>query len=257
MARLRIYLTGHVLIEHGALRVDEPQLPGRQGRLAFVFLATTRMRRVTRGELAAAVWGELPPPELESALNAILSKLRTVLRQVGLTPSEACIETRSGSVGLRLPADAWTDLEDAVNAVDEAEGAMRRGDVGGAWGSANVAVAVGRRPFLSDFEAPWIEARRAALRALLVRALACLAAVSRINGEPSLAIQYTSEILDLEPFRETAYQELMRLHAASGNRAEALRVFARCRELLRDELGTSPSPLTEAVFLEILRDGSA
>jgi DNA-binding SARP family transcriptional activator len=48
----------------------------------------------------------------------------------------------------------------------------------------------------------------------------------------------------------------MRLHAASGNRAEALRVFARCRELLRDELGASPSPRTEAVFLEILRDGA-
>jgi DNA-binding SARP family transcriptional activator len=127
---------------------------------------------------------------------------------------------------------------------------------GRAWGLANIAVTVGRRPFLADFEAPWIESRRAALRALLVRALACLAQVSRVNREPSLAIQYTSEILDLEPFRETAYQELMRLHAASGNRAEALRVFARCRELLRDELGASPSPRTEAVFLEILREGS-
>jgi DNA-binding SARP family transcriptional activator len=32
-----------------------------------------------------------------------------------------------------------------------------------------------------------------------------------------------------------------------------LRVFGRCRELLREELGTSPSPQTEAVYLEILR----
>jgi DNA-binding SARP family transcriptional activator len=40
-----------------------------------------------------------------------------------------------------------------------------------------------------------------------------------------------------------------------GNRAEALRVFDQCRHLLREELGTSPSPQTEAVFLEILRAG--
>ena len=45
----------------------------------------------------------------------------------------------------------------------------------------------------------------------------------------------------------------MRLHFVIGDRAEALRVFGRCRDLLRDELGTSPSPQTEALFLEILR----
>ena len=122
---------------------------------------------------------------------------------------------------------------------------------------ANIVVTVGRRPFLTDLEAPWIETRRAAQRSLLVRALTCLAEISRVNGENSLALQYMSEVLELEPFRETAYQELMRLHAGSGNRAEALRVFGRCRELLRDELGASPSPQTEAVFLEILRAGAS
>ena len=45
----------------------------------------------------------------------------------------------------------------------------------------------------------------------------------------------------------------MRLHADMGNRAEALRVFGRCRELLRDELGADPSKETEEAFLAILR----
>ena len=69
-----------------------------------------------------------------------------------------------------------------------------------------------------------------------------------------MAVQYATEVIELEPFRETAYQRLMRLHAQMGNRAEALRVFGRCRELLREELGASPSPETEALFLQILRD---
>ena len=237
--------------------MDEHQLPGRQGRLAFVYLASNRNRPLSRGELACAIWGDHPPPEVEGALNALLSKLRNTLKQVELEPPDTSIETRSGSISLRLPADAWIDLEAAANAIDETEGALRRGDTAAAWGLANIVVAVGRRPFLTDVEAPWIETRRAAQRALLVRALACLAEVSRVNREPTLAIQYTAEILELEPFRETAYQELMRLHAASGNRAEALRVYGRCRELLRDELGTSPSPQTERVFLEILRAGGA
>jgi SARP family transcriptional regulator, regulator of embCAB operon len=45
----------------------------------------------------------------------------------------------------------------------------------------------------------------------------------------------------------------MKMHAAAGDRAEALRVFAKCRALLRDELGISSSPQTEAVYLKILR----
>jgi DNA-binding SARP family transcriptional activator len=112
------------------------------------------------------------------------------------------------------------------------------------------------RPLLPDLEMPWIEACRTTQRAQLVRALECLAAISGANREPALAIQYTSEVLALEPFRESAYRRLMRLHAESGNRAEALRVFARGRDLLRAELGTNPSPATETVFLEILRNGA-
>ena len=86
-----------------------------------------------------------------------------------------------------------------------------------------------------------------------MRALHCLVTVSAGNAEPLLAIQHAIEMVELDPFRETAYQLLMKMHAAAGDRAEALRVFAKCREVLRDELGVSPSPQTEAVYLEILR----
>ena len=111
---------------------------------------------------------------------------------------------------------------------------------------------ISRRPFLPDAEAPWIESQRTGL--------ACDPRCARSNAWPRsarttpsrlLAIQHAAEMVELEPFRETAYQLLMKMHAAAGDGAEALRVFAKCRELLRDELGVSPSPQTEAVYLEI------
>jgi DNA-binding SARP family transcriptional activator len=248
----RIYLTGHVSLEHGDRLVTEASLPGRQGRLAFVFLAANRRRPISRGDLVDVIWPDKPPLENESALSAILSKLRSVLKKTGWPPSEATIDVCSSSIGIRFPPQTWVDIEDAANAIDEAEGALRAGDPAKAWGFANVVVSIARRPFLADHEAPWIEARRAMQRTLLTRGLQCLAAATQAS-DPSLAIQYTAEVLNLEPFRETTYQQLMRLHAAMGNRAEALRVFGQCRELLRDELGASPSPQTEAVFLKILR----
>lgn len=246
----RIYISGPLLIEHDGAIAGERQLAGRQGRLAFAYLVVRRATTITRDQLTEVIWPSEPPPEIDVALSAILSKLRAALRTVGL--AKATIVVGGGTIALRLPAEMHVDVEDAANAVDEAEGAWRQRDRRAAWGHANVAVTVARRPFLALEEAPWIEAERRRLRALLVRGLSVLSDVSFANDEPDLALQCAHEVVELEPFRETGYQHLMRLHAGLGNRGEALRVFTQLRELLRDELGTSPSPQTEAIFREIL-----
>jgi DNA-binding SARP family transcriptional activator len=246
----RIYLSGPLGIEHDGAIVGERQLAGRQGRLAFAYLVARRATTITRDQLTEVIWPDEPPPEIDVALSAILSKLRAALRTVGLT--RAAIVVGGGTIALRLPAATHVDIEDAANAVDEAEGAWRQRNPRAAWGHANVAVIVARRPFLALEEAPWIESERRRLRTLLVRGLSVLSDVSFANDEPELALQCAHEVVELEPFRETGYQHLMRLHADLGNRGEALRVFTRLRELLRDELGTSPSPQTEAIFRDIL-----
>jgi DNA-binding SARP family transcriptional activator len=252
LATPRLYLTGSVTIEHGEQLVRERQFPGRQGRIAFVFLALNRHRPIHRDELLGAIWPGDAPQQTDSGLDAILSKLRGVMKSAGFG-SGAGISVSSGTISLQLPADSWIDLEEAGNALDEAEGALRRHDLQAAWSLANVVVAISRRPFLPDVEAPWIESQRNALRAMQMRGLQCLVTVSAHHGEALLAIQHAGEMVAIDPFRETAYQLLMKMHAAAGDRAEALRVFARCRELLRDELGVNPSPQTEAVYLKILR----
>lgn len=254
MARLRIYLTGRISIEQGEELVEERGLAGRQGRLAFAFLVSERHRPVTKEELISVVWPDSAPREVETALSAILSKLRASLKKTGVTRAEV-VEVRSGTIQMRLPADAWIDLEHAANSIDEAEGALRSGDARRAWSHAVALVVIARRPFLPGEEASWIEARRARLRFLLVRGLHILSQITAANGEGALAVQYASEIIELEPFQETGYRHLMQVHAHMGNRGEALRVFGRCRELFREELGADPSQETERVFLEILRAG--
>ena len=246
----RIYLTGRIAAENdGCVRLDERDLPGRQGRLAFVYLVAHRHRPTDRDDLIDVLWGQSPPQEYEVTCSAVLSRLRALLRKAALP--HAAIDVEHGSVSLRLPPDTWVDIEAASNAIDVCEGKLRRGDRANAWAHANVAIAIARRPFLSGEEAPWIEGWRAKLTATLIRGLHGLITISAANGEPTVAIQHAEQILEIEPYRETAYQELMRLHAAMGNRAEALRVFARCQNLLQSELGTTPSPETEGVWRAI------
>lgn len=251
MAIPRIYLAGQIIIEDGDRVIRESELPGRQGRIAFGFVAANRHRAITRDELIDAIWPDASPAELETSFSAILSKLRAAMRKLGWARSDAGIDVLASSVVIRFPPHTWIDVEAATHAIDEAEGALRAGEASKAWGFSNVAIAIARRPFLMNYDAPWIDAKRARMNALLVRGLECMALVSESSGDLALAIQYVTETIEREPFRESAYQHLMRLHAAKGNRAEALRVFYRCRELLREELATEPSAETQRVLLEL------
>src|SRR5262249_41301804 len=57
--------------------------------------------------------------------------------------------------------------------------------------------------------------------------------------------------LALEPWRESAYAQLMRGLWASGQRGAALEQYEACRRILADELGLSPSPELTALYQQI------
>jgi YVTN family beta-propeller protein len=90
-----------------------------------------------------------------------------------------------------------------------------------------------------------------------IRALTVLADASLRSGDPRHAAKWAEQTIALEPFRESGYRSLMEAHAAAGNRAEALRVYERCRQLLAHELGAYPSPETETVYRELLEAPAA
>jgi DNA-binding SARP family transcriptional activator len=246
---LRLYLAGNVAVENADVLVPERRLPGRQGRLTLAALVWERDRAVSVDELADIVWDGAPPAAWQTALRALVSKLRAAL---GEADTAASIEHAFGCYQLRLPADAWVDVEAANAAVHEAEAALRAGDLHGANGAALVANAIARRPFLAGDVGAWVERRRDHLRRVRVRALEVRGHVALGNGDPAGAIIDAELVVELEPYRETGHVLLMRAHAAAGNAAQALAAYERLRARLAEELGASPSPETEAVFLELL-----
>jgi DNA-binding SARP family transcriptional activator len=208
--------------------------------------------RYPREELAGAIWSEQLPPAWDTALRVLLSKLRAVFGSLGLAGSEL-IASAAGCYHVRLPPGTWIDIEAAAASIDEAEGAARAKDILATWGPLMVATVIARRTFLPGEEGDWVERQRARMHGIHLRALDCLADIRLLNGEGALAVETATEAVSLEPYRETGYQRLMRIHARLGNRAEALRVYEQCRRLLAAELGADPSPETEAVYLELLR----
>src|SRR5689334_11139006 len=80
---VRIYLCGRVAVERNGHVLGESGFGGRQGRLLFTFLGTRRMQPVSKNQVIDAIWGSATPPSADTALNALVSKLRAALRPLG------------------------------------------------------------------------------------------------------------------------------------------------------------------------------
>lgn len=242
----RIQVCGRIVVELRGRRLEDA-LPGRQGRLLFVYLTANRLRAVAREELKDVLWPREVTRAADSTLSAVLSRLRHALGPDSLLGRS--------DVRLELPPDAWIDLEAARGAIHRAECAVESSSWTSAWAPARVALSIASRGFLPGEHAPWIEERRRFLADVRFRALECMARVGLALGGAELASAERSgrALIELAPYRESAYRLLMEVLVAEGNEAEALQVYDGLRCLLHDELGTAPAAATQALHKRLLK----
>jgi DNA-binding SARP family transcriptional activator/tetratricopeptide (TPR) repeat protein len=226
----------------------ESELPGRQGRQLFAFLALERHRRVRRTELVGVLWPERPPSSAESALSALLSKLRRAL-------GDGALAGGRGEVGLVLPDGAWVDVEAAREALGRAETELASGHWSAAWDAVAPVVEISDREFLPGIDAAWTEEPRREVEELRLDALECTARAGLRLGRSELAAadRAARALVVAAPYRESGYAALMEVLAVRGNTAEAVRVFETLRQFLRDELGTTPDRAVTGLHERLLR----
>ena len=246
----RVELCGLLSAEIGGRRV-EAALPGRKGRQLFACLVVGRQRPMGRDELIDVVWPDEAPADPDGAFSTLLTRLRTALG-----PGVLC---GRGELILDLGDDAWVDWEVARESVAAAEEALAAGDSRAALELGSAGLEIARRPLLPGLSTPWIEDRRRDLveaRAALLETSA--RAALRLGGEHLPAAERSArELIEREPYRESAYALLMETHAARGNVAEALCVYDEVRRLLREELGLTPAPPLTALAGRLLEQPDA
>jgi DNA-binding SARP family transcriptional activator/tetratricopeptide (TPR) repeat protein len=233
--RTRIQLCGRLSVEIDGVQLAGA-LRGRQVPLVFAYLVLNRDRYIGRDELSHALWPDRVPRSQDASLRTLLSRLRSA---VG---SEAVVGRER--VMLALPERMWIDVEAAATGVERAVEALDRGDAPAAWALAQVPLNISGRGLLPGSHADWLEPHRRELEDLRLQALEVIGRAGLVVGGTQLAsVQRSARaLIEAEPYRESGYVLLMQAMAAEGNRAEGVRVFERLRTLLREELGTAPSP---------------
>ena len=244
----RIQLCGRFVVRLEGRRVEDA-LPGTLGQLLFAYLVLNRLQRVDRDDLLIAAYGEDAPPDYHSRLSVLLSKLR---RAVG--PGVVAGRTQ---IELTLGAEAFVDVEAALEALHRAESHVAKGEWAAAWGPASLAYDIASRPLIRGHDRPWLRDWRRRLDDARVAALECVAGSSLGLGGTELpqAVACARRLVQLAPFRENGHRILMEALERTGNLAEALRVYDELRVMLREELGTSPDPALQNVHRRLLGRG--
>src|SRR5208337_3617795 len=102
-------------------------------------------------------------------------------------------------------------------------------------------------PEISEYFDTWCLTQRSKFSRLAAGMLRQLASLQADEGEEEIAVATAHRLLALDPLREDAHRLLMEIYARFGRRAEALRQYEICADILRKELAVSPAEETASL----------
>lgn len=217
-------------------------LGGARLRALLTVLALRPGRTVSAGVLVGEVWDGDPPADAAGALQALVGRLRRAL-------GHGAVESAEGGYRLAAAPDA-VDLYRFERLAGEGSRALEDGDAEKALAALEEALALWNGPALADlpdraaaasrWEARRLDARRAALGALLAL------------GRPGEALPELAVLCDARPLDEPLQALRIRALRDAGRPAEALAAYEEVRTLLDDRLGTAPGPALRALHTELL-----
>ncbi|MCI0354796.1 MAG: AfsR/SARP family transcriptional regulator, partial [Acidobacteria bacterium] len=166
-----------------------------------------------------------------------------------LPQADQFLHAGDGALHWRTDAPFTLDVADFEQAVAQADQA---GDPAEVRATLEQAVTLYQGDLLPSCYDDWLLSERERLQQMFVAALERLILLLETERDYRPAIRYAQRLLQHDPLHEATYQHLMRLHALSGDRVSALRLYHTCTTVLERELGVAPSPATQAAY-EALR----
>jgi len=237
--RILAFGQGRVVRDHQEISTPDWKRPA--ARLIFLFIADHSP--VQRDEIIRAFWPDVPHNRALARLHTALYEARGAVGpdRIIYSPSQGCYE-------LQADDGVWYDVAQFEKALADADdhplGKQRAKFL-------HQAVSMYSGPYLRDVDEEWADQRRRELEGAHLRALIDLGDCYYSEQDFQTAETWYRQVLQIDSFREDIHRRLMLSLAQGGRRADALRQFEECADLLRQELGVEPDPITISVLEQI------
>jgi serine/threonine protein kinase len=243
---LHIHLLGDFLLVSGETPVTTVDWPRLQSLLAYLLLHHAAPQ--SRAHLAYLLWPDSTDAQAHTNLRQLVHRLRHTLPH-----ADRFVRIEKQTLHWQ-PDTSWTlDVADFERAIAQANAAEQASNRIAERLALEQAAASYRADLLPGCYDEWILPERERLRQLFLGALERLILLLEEAGNSQAAINAAQRLLHHDPLLEATYCHLMRLYAAQGNRAAALRAYHTCVTVLERELGAEPSPATQAAYERLVQ----
>jgi DNA-binding SARP family transcriptional activator len=223
--RVRLSLIGDFELTVGTQLVEiRPS-----GRRLLAYLAV-HDQRIRRSVVASALWPDSPPPK--AAAN-----LRSTIWRLSRTGDVCLVACKANTVA--LDPDVWVDIRSLESNVPDPPVVGEAVD--------NLSEDV-----LPDWPDEWLIGVREWHRQVRLHRLESVCTAHLHRGRHYEALRVAMAMVTSEPLRESAHCQVIRIHLAEGNAAEAIRQYQLYRRLLYRELGLAPSPRVRGLLAPLL-----
>jgi DNA-binding SARP family transcriptional activator/predicted ATPase/Tfp pilus assembly protein PilF len=228
-----------------------------KARALLAYLTVERARPHRRESLAALLWPEQSNERARQSLRQALSHLKSALG------SDEVLLVTPQDVQIHPQAEVWTDVSEIERLVRACESHRHRNleHCLPCLKRQEQIAALAQGEFLAGFPSQnsepfeeWLVLTRERLHQAAMTAHLTLANFHERRGETETAIKHARAQIALEPWREEAHRQVMRLLTQSGQRSAALVQYRACKRALQAELATAPTAETEHLR-EIIQAG--
>jgi len=261
MAHLSLALFGplHFTIDDRPLAAFESD----KVRALLIYLVLEAERPQARVTLAEMFWPEQPERAGRHNLRQALFNLRQTLGDQ--TAQRPFLLIGRDTVQFNGASDHTVDATafGALIAACDAHRHRRLESCATCAGRLAAALELYRGDFLAQFSLAdsaafeeWSLLKRERYGQAAFHALTTLATFYELRGDYPRACELAQRQLALDPWREIAYRQLMRMLALDGQRTAALAAYEHCCQVLAEQLGVAPEVETTALY-EQIRDAES
>lgn len=254
LLRLEIHCLDGFQVSYDGVKVERWE--SMKAKSLLQYLMTKPRRPIAKEMLMEALWPDCDPKVSSNNLKAAMHGLRQTFNN--LTDNEQnppYVVFTQGTYQMNPDILLWLDVEQFELHWEKGRRLQSKGNQKEAMQEFRLAEELYRGDYLADdpYE-EWTILRREALQDIYLSVLSKLADYYLQNADYESCTLYCLKILDKDPCREDAYQQIMRCYCRSGLRSRSLRWYEICRKAIELELDTVPDPETTRLYQQVLNN---